>query len=429
MNTSANERSKTLNDWLGVANRIQDYATRGVNLYRARYYWTITVPEDDALYGTLKQWLHDRMPESKRREVTARLGGRSDRNPEFASDTIDLPKQKRRVHYYLADDVTTWINIHGHPIKVSTATQSDTPSGTGGTPAFTGTQFSKKERLTFTARNTAGRNAIEKFIQEVADSFEDGDRKPALRIADKRGGWSRRTDLPERTLDTIALPGNQAQELLDDLNGFLAAEDAYTRLGIPWHRGILLWGPPGTGKTSVVRAVATELGLDTHYIQLNDVSSNTDLIRLVNDVNPRSLVLLEDVDVLATTHDRDTTDAPEAGTEGITLDGLLNTLDGIATPHGLITVMTTNHRDKLDPALIRPGRIDVELEIGHLHVDQVRRLWEISFGDHPAINELDQVRADATPAEFVGAVKAHISDPVAAIKAVIEAVGVQEDKR
>src|SRR5690606_27748345 len=104
--------------------------------------------------------------------------------------------QKRRVHYYLADDVTTWINIHGQPIKVSTAAHVDAPSSaTGGTPAFTGTQFSKKERLTFTARNTAGRNAIEKFIQEVADSFGDGDRKPALRIADKWGGWSRRTDL------------------------------------------------------------------------------------------------------------------------------------------------------------------------------------------------------------------------------------------
>src|SRR5690606_5301281 len=111
-------------------------------------------------------------------------------------------------------------------------------------------------------------------------------------------------DLPLRDLETDVLADGLMERLVDDLEGFFAAETAWGRLGIPWHRGYLLSGPPGTGKTSVVKALASHFGMDLYYAPLADLREDANLIDLVSAVRPRSLLLLEDVDVLSFTHDR-----------------------------------------------------------------------------------------------------------------------------
>lgn len=133
----------------------------------------------------------------------------------------------------------------------------------------------------------------------------------------------------------------------------------YVTRGIPWRRGYLLHGAPGTGKTSLVRALASELGLDLCIVNLTSSRLGDDgLATLMASAPPQAILLMEDIDAIFV--GREKADAAP----GLSFSGLLNAIDGVYAQEGRILVMTTNHKERLDPALIRPGRIDRHFEIG-----------------------------------------------------------------
>jgi chaperone BCS1 len=178
-----------------------------------------------------------------------------------------------------------------------------------------------------------------------------------------------------------------------------------------WHRGYLLYGPPGTGKTSIAWALAHHFALDLWYMPLADIEKDQELIRLVSNVKPRSMLLLEDIDVFHAAKVRE-------DDNGVSMSGLLNSLDGVATPHGLITVMTTNDRSMLDDALVRPGRIDRTEEIGLLDDDQGMRLLQLFY---PALKEHEARRvgracAGRAPSDVLEVCKRHLDDPTTALR-------------
>jgi chaperone BCS1 len=86
----------------------------------------------------------------------------------------------------------------------------------------------------------------------------------------------------------------------------------------------------------------------------------------------------------------------------VTLSGLLNALDGVAAQHGRIVVMTSNHPERLDPALVRPGRIDVKVELGHADDTQIATMFARFF---PAASQ-------AMTAAFVKAIRTSGADKV-----------------
>lgn len=183
------------------------------------------------------------------------------------------------------------------------------------------------------------------------------------------GHWSSNGYMRMRPLRTVVLPEGVAEEALADMQEFRAAHDWYRDLGIPWHKGYLLHGLPGTGKTSLAAALAGELGMDLYLLNLSGTGMNDEsLQRLMSDVRTGCMVILEDVD--CTIPDREAA----VSNSRITLSGLLNCLDGIMSREGCIIVMTTNHRESLDAALIRPGRVDYEVEFGYATAGQIMRL-------------------------------------------------------
>jgi mitochondrial chaperone BCS1 len=126
----------------------------------------------------------------------------------------------------------------------------------------------------------------------------------------------------------------------------------------------LLYGPPGTGKTSFTQAIAGACGLHICYLNLaggnlNDDSLNT----LLNSTEVNSIILLEDIDAIF--QGRESVQEKRDGGQSVTFSGLLNALDGVRSQEGRILIMTTNHKDKLDPALLRPGRADRCIELGN----------------------------------------------------------------
>jgi len=192
----------------------------------------------------------------------------------------------------------------------------------------------------------------------------------ALYTMDRWGEqWHLADTKPRRSLDSVVLDEGVARRLHDDVHEFFDRRDWYARLGIPWRRGYLLYGPPGTGKTSVAYALAGELRLKLCTLSLTNPKLNDHtLADLLQRTPPRSLILIEDIDAFF--HARDKQDARIA----VSFSGLLNALDGVAAQEGRIVVLTTNHRERLDAALIRPGRIDVEVELGNATASQLAGL-------------------------------------------------------
>ncbi|CUM52896.1 unnamed protein product [Debaryomyces tyrocola] len=177
----------------------------------------------------------------------------------------------------------------------------------------------------------------------------------------------------KRMLGSVILDQGIGESILDDVKDFLTSGDWYHKRGIPYRRGYLLYGPPGSGKTSFIQAIAGELDYNICILNLSENNLTDDrLNHLMNHIPERSILLLEDVD--AAFNKREQSD--DGGyTSGVTFSGLLNALDGVASAEECITFMTTNHPERLDPALLRPGRIDFKVMIDNATEHQVKKMF------------------------------------------------------
>lgn len=138
-------------------------------------------------------------------------------------------------------------------------------------------------------------------------------------------------------------------------------------------QGYLFHGPPGTGKSSLSTALAGEFGLDLYEVKIPSVASDTDLEQMFQEIPPQCIVLLEDIDAVWTADRNDVPDREDRSGSGCrtpssncTLSGLLNVLDGVGSQEGRIVIMTTNKPERLDGALVRPGRVDMKVHLGRI---------------------------------------------------------------
>jgi len=175
-------------------------------------------------------------------------------------------------------------------------------------------------------------------------------------------GWVKATAKQPRGVDGMIMDLNKHGEdigdaLLDDMRQFRAPETVgyYQSIGVPYRRGYLLHGPAGNGKSSLICAIAAQLKMDICFLSLGQVHGDEHLGRVVNEVPANSILLLEDID--ATFVGRELV----ANHRRCTFSGLLNALDGVKTKEGRVLFITTNHPERLDPALTRPGRCDVSV--------------------------------------------------------------------
>lgn len=184
----------------------------------------------------------------------------------------------------------------------------------------------------------------------------------------------------KRPLGSVILDEGVKERIVGDVKEFLAAQQWYTDRGVPYRRGYLLYGPPGTGKTSFIQALAGELDYSVAMINLSEVGITDDkLALLLTQLPERSILLLEDVDVAFANRRQRDADGYTGPT--VTFSGLLNALDGLAAGEDRIAFLTTNHIERLDPALIRPGRVDMMMRIGEATRYQAAEMWNRYYGD------------------------------------------------
>jgi chaperone BCS1 len=210
------------------------------------------------------------------------------------------------------------------------------------------------------------------------------------------GAWKKHKQRPFRSWNTVILPGKK-DELLADISDYLNPGTArwYASKGIPWRRGYLFSGAPGSGKTSLALALAGKLGLDIYIVKLgNPDLGDSDLEELLGDLPQRSLVLLEDIDAAGIGQrraDRKQAELEPFGketTQQLTLAGLLSAIDGITSNQGRILVMTTNVANSLDAALRRPGQIDVEVEFTLTTKEQIHGIFSHIYEGFRNVNTL-----------------------------------------
>ena len=213
-----------------------------------------------------------------------------------------------------------------------------------------------------------------------------------VQVYDWRDGhWQLSCRKRPRPMDSVILPRGQADRLVADAEWFFKAGDWYAERGIPYRRGFLFSGPPGTGKSSVVLALASHLGKPVYALNLASVSQDSVLMEAFAEVPQDAILLVEDIDAMRIAKSRTGDAAKKDSSQGsglTTLSGLLNAIDGVAAPEGRLLVMTSNHPEHLDPALIRPGRIDLHEWFDLLGPDEIRRMF-LRF--HPA-RDADAVR-------------------------------------
>ncbi|CAH1828790.1 unnamed protein product [Saccharomyces cerevisiae] len=177
----------------------------------------------------------------------------------------------------------------------------------------------------------------------------------------------------KRMLPSVILDSGIKEGILDDVYDFMKNGKWYSDRGIPYRRGYLLYGPPGSGKTSFIQALAGELDYNICILNLSENNLTDDrLNHLMNNMPERSILLLEDID--AAFNKRSQT-GEQGFHSSVTFSGLLNALDGVTSSEETITFMTTNHPEKLDAAIMRPGRIDYKVFVGNATSYQVEKMF------------------------------------------------------
>jgi chaperone BCS1 len=233
--------------------------------------------------------------------------------------------------------------------------------------------------------------------------------------------WRQRIK-PVRPLSTIDLDAQVKADLISDLDRFLSANRAkwYSARGIPYKRGILLQGPPGTGKSSISLALAGHIRGPLYTIAIGEVKNEGHLMELFASAGHGSCVLLEDIDSAGIdrekgsagpNHDDDDEKKSDAAKVPqnpglISLSGLLNAIDALAD--GVILIMTTNEPENLDKALIRPGRIDKQIHVGHASRAVAENIFKRFYSEDN--NDKDVLEANVRIAELAKQFSGKIPD-------------------
>src|SRR5579872_3428856 len=341
----------------------------------------VDIQNSDVLFDWVRLWFNAHPYTGKSRflsattmyadELPSKKWGYHTLDSDLREDSPEdeTPQWARKLNVVLSPAPGTHFMIYKKKLLWVTRKRTEPTGPPVGCNTDTGRLFPLPEsfRVRMIGRNQA---VIRSLLQEIiAPAHTPGIPVVSIYMPQYGTNWECVSRRPPRQLDSVLLDGHETR-IRDDLNTFYKTKDWYRHMGIPWRRGYLLYGVPGSGKSSLAFALAGNLGLDIYIINLsNKKLEDHELIALIARIPKRSVLLLEDID--AAFNGREKVNSAD----GLTFSGLLNALDGVASKDGLVTFLSTNHIDKLDSALIRPGRCDMKLEFRNATHSQLRQLF------------------------------------------------------
>ena len=319
--------------------------------------YNLTVEETDELYVYLERWLTENY-KSNYRNVEASLspnkingGGevnylnRPNDEHDYEPDNIKSDVDKLYIWQY---EDTFIIRYKGRRLLIDKSRDK-----LEGAKTLKNAFFNK-----FTISGIFAKTQILNLLSDVVEYNQKfkKERLPRVFTNSSWGEWQYNSDIKTKNINNVFIKDKDF--LINDIKGFIANEEWYNKRGIPYKRGYIFYGEPGNGKTATVQAIAREFKKDVYYMSLNSLEDDAGLLRLFSNIRGESIVVLEDVDAYFEGRKNNKEN-------GISFSALLNCLDGAFSKSGIMLFMTTNHIDKLDPALIRPGRVDVKMEISN----------------------------------------------------------------
>lgn len=375
-------------------------------LLKSQFSVTLTIYGDQPAFHVVNMWL-SRHPATKK---ARRLMAVTDYDGEDQEHRLTLGPGP----HLLRQGKRWWI----------VSREVNMPGGANGqatAPAPVGAGAQRIETLTLT---TLGRNpaVFQRFLANVRVESEAEDSVP---IFIWRDGWfqpiGRR---PRRPIDTVYMNEGAKAELLHDINAFLNGRQWYAERGIPWRRGILLEGPPGTGKTSLIFAIAGELRRPVYLVNPSTINGDAHLQTAMTGAK-NGILVLEDIDAAFAARERaiapDNPSAAFSMRETISLSGLLNAIDGIGAQDGRILFLTSNHPDALDAALLRPGRVDRRQRLDLACADVATQMARAFLPSADVDNFVASLALPMSPAEIQNRLLAHLAgNPVASLHVEIE---------
>ena len=213
------------------------------------------------------------------------------------------------------------------------------------------------------------KKSMEVYTEDLLDQKKEIG-KTTIYIWDD-GYWETLEKSISRRISTVYLDGKEI-EIKDIILNFLSKEEEekYAKYGVPWKLNMLFHGYPGTGKTSLVYSIASELNMNVALLSFTRKMEDSDFMRALRRLPDDTILVIEDIDALFESRKKN-----DENKNNITFSALLNTLDGIAHSHGQVIIMTTNHPLVLDNALKRPGRVDYSFEFGYSNKSQIEKMF------------------------------------------------------
>jgi chaperone BCS1 len=375
-----------------VLKAVHSASLRALNLAKKELTTEITFTSQNRSFHDLLSWLSKNIPMDSFRTLKVRNG-------RYGDDDSLLSLGNGR-HFFWFD---------GTPIFVQLSEQKK--------PGYY-----ELEELTLTIPGR-DHSLFERLMAHIKTCENKENTIDTYRFSD--GSWSYVRAVTKRRMDSVFIEEHKRQELLAALDDFRQREAWYKDHGIPYSLGIMLYGPPGTGKTSLIKVLAGYLGMDVYYISPSELYKLPNaMARLPNNV----VVVVEDIDSSSMVRSRvkkakkkpkiesiatsrkppknkpasdDLEEVEESASSvviglpdssdnmdvedflGFGLSDILNSLDGFFSPHGRILIATTNHIEKIDDAVLRPGRFDVTLEIGYVGSEVFEKFITSFYPDYP----------------------------------------------
>jgi len=342
--------------------KLFEMSRRWVTLY---FMSSVEVDEDSIMFGWVRIWLHGHF-KVKRNFLGFANYLHTDENGR--PKVMILPGSGSHLGIYRR--TVMWVSYR----------RAESKSNDPGAKYLKGDIYT----LTFLTWNAS---IVTEFLKECRDFANPKDSKIDIRMGSAvhfDGGWPTLDRIQPRSLSSVIVADDGHYKILEDIKKFISERNKYRELGIPYRRGYLLHGKPGCGKTSVITAIAGELRRNLYVLPLaTDGMDDNKLFKLLSCTSDDAIVLIEDIDCAFAERERS-----EDNISKITFSGLLNSLDGVFAKEGRILFMTTNHIEKLDDALIRPGRIDYRLELKNATNAQARLMWGRFFPGEPPAPEI-----------------------------------------
>jgi hypothetical protein len=389
--------ARNVQDGIGVAQSLVKNTQNIRDWHRKRNTYTISIPGKDYITPYIMEWLNEVISPEKQHALKYMYSMKSGK-------------------YIPVHDDNTKHTFYFKDIRVMVELQKETTFSDVISKEITPDEKSKCDQILFTVYSKKDQDILIEEVNRIRKEASTLAKESRLWTLSQNGSWMSNSFLPHRSLYSVVLPDGQLETIQHDMNLFLDSYSSYTQLGISWHRGYLFHGPPGTGKTSLAKALATDLKRDLYYLPLGSIQSDISLITAFSSIGPNSILLLEDVDVFAGMKDRHVNNVDNSH-RAFTLSGLLNVLDGVMTPNGLMCVMTTNDISSLDTAILRPGRVDVIEKLDNLVEGQAEKIFKSFYGRYPT-DSLESI--GRSPAEIINVLKTHLHDPDLAEKAIRE---------